>query len=546
MKVRSFFGRDIDPDLQLALLGFINKVMDLLVTVSLENLGSLLITLWMIGRDPFPGKSGARITDLTLIQEFTKPWVSVASYWRRCRTFGWKGTGWSGLGRFLSTFVVAICVLLQAVAINTLGMPKQRWLAEGSVAHPSLQFHGMDLSFWQAGFDTVGGGAKSWDAAAMVSTALVFDSLRVLPAEFGNEKRGWHQIGGNSKDAGQSAIDTRLRNNTAVAMSLQIAPTEWIFSWCQQNGSETARNAIGWNVDLSSVVPSISVTCEEAENRTIHGSVEVSSANQSTSFSLYAGPPVSVNASAANCTITFHQSRYPINIWKIDRGDTVISVDAWGQDAQRELHTLPVQNVDNSIAQSLSGQVSVVITALERFVPKLTATDLLHSNAQRIRDFSDGRNFSVSPLLALAAVVAMIPATIMGHSIWNTTLNQDELVESTNVKWQIFGAGPRLEWEWVTVVVVSVLVSTLLYSMCLSLCYRVSPSEMLKPGGMLVAANLSDNLYLLKSASPTESVVQGTSVCIRHADDGTDRITFCEDALNKKKLDFGLIHRWHN
>ena len=42
------FGQDVDVELQLAFLGLFNKLMDLIITMSLENLAGVLLTINML------------------------------------------------------------------------------------------------------------------------------------------------------------------------------------------------------------------------------------------------------------------------------------------------------------------------------------------------------------------------------------------------------------------------------------------------------------------------------------------------------------------
>lgn len=77
-------------DTQLALLGFFNKLLDMMVQYSLEKIAFLCITYWMTASSPY---AGIRLIDLGMKDELVKPWVASASYFKRCTLFGWPGTG---------------------------------------------------------------------------------------------------------------------------------------------------------------------------------------------------------------------------------------------------------------------------------------------------------------------------------------------------------------------------------------------------------------------------------------------------------------------
>jgi hypothetical protein len=127
---------DVDADLQLALLGFFNKMLDVLLISSLEYTASMLLTTWMTSEDK--AKRGATFGDFDLKNELTKPWMALNSFVWRCRRFRWNWksrNSWTSLFRFLLCLCISICVLLQGLAINTIAIPKQRWYPNRPDAH---------------------------------------------------------------------------------------------------------------------------------------------------------------------------------------------------------------------------------------------------------------------------------------------------------------------------------------------------------------------------------------------------------------------------
>jgi hypothetical protein len=128
---------DVDADLQLAMLGFFNKSLDVLLISSLEYTASVLLTIWMTATD---GKDapGATFGDFELKNELTKPWMTTYGFIWRCQRFKWRWTSWSSWRsflRFLLCLCISICVLLQGLAINTIAIPKQRWYPNKPDAH---------------------------------------------------------------------------------------------------------------------------------------------------------------------------------------------------------------------------------------------------------------------------------------------------------------------------------------------------------------------------------------------------------------------------
>lgn len=69
--------------------------------------------------------------------EMSKPWLAIGAFYKRCRRQGWR---WQNFFRFLVALLISLCVLLQGVGVNTIGIPKQRWYPNysGGVPDESL------------------------------------------------------------------------------------------------------------------------------------------------------------------------------------------------------------------------------------------------------------------------------------------------------------------------------------------------------------------------------------------------------------------------
>lgn len=76
IKTRTVFGNIIDPDLQLAAVSLVNKIMDMLVTKTLENFAGIILTIamttpYLLGRQL--AWIGASLEDFELRDELIKP-----------------------------------------------------------------------------------------------------------------------------------------------------------------------------------------------------------------------------------------------------------------------------------------------------------------------------------------------------------------------------------------------------------------------------------------------------------------------------------------
>ena len=74
---------------------------------------------------------------------------------------------------------------------------------------------------------------------------------------------------------------------------------------------------------------------------------------------------------------------------------------------------------------------------------------------------------------------------------WDTTSSSTETVISYPVSWYLYGAGPRLQWQWVIIIPLAVPVFILAYDIYLTVQHRVKPAPWLTLSGMMLVANRS-------------------------------------------------------
>ncbi|KXS97507.1 hypothetical protein AC578_4615 [Pseudocercospora eumusae] len=527
LKVRTIFGNEVDPDLQLALLGVFNKVLDLLVTKALTNFAGLLITMSMVAQGLH--WSGVRLADFQLGEELTKPWESIEAFIQRGKTLGWRRAGWM---RFTTTLIVSICVLLQGLAMNTLGYPKERWLTDpGPVQHPIPLFtgRGMDWSnFADQAHDLVGAGIISHsiaNASIASQVLLAFDHFREHMLA---EPTGWRLLDYVSDSMPQTAIDTRFEGPTSRGLAMQNQVVVDIFRYLHANGTANARAAKGWNGDLTLEVPSASASCDENNNTTVSGSLTVDTIplddELSTTF-VVSIPRLSEQAFAgASCNVTFGRMRYPFGFWITSNAPTAfVVVDQYYTHFNASITPLPFQPVDNTIAKALSIQFASTVSHLETLNP-----NLLVSISHTLQTYRP--EYNISDSVALAPVLAVLCNRLLSIAKWNVTYSSDHQIASSPIIWQLFGSGPRLKWEWIAVIILAVLLIAVTTSLGFSLVYRHVPGEWLRPGGMLVAANLSPEIETLRAAvegAENEKEMAGMQLVVRSLP-GRKRVMICD------------------
>jgi hypothetical protein len=270
----SVLGFGVDVDAQLALVGFLNKILDIFVQASLSHTASIFLTVWMALGSRF---SGVSLIDYELFYELTQPWTCISNFWRRCSTDGWKGLGCWGIIRFLACLAVSICVLLSALAINTVAIPKQRWYPNGStggwrltdavrrsltITTPRMTLHGLDwMNYWGVAWNLVGSGAPSWDAAWATTAASTYTLLTGLPDAYTSTPTGWLPID-NEVDGLVTGINTVINGTTVQTISVQNSRLRGVFNDLRENGPESFyRSSSGWEAYLNVTVPMLTTSC---------------------------------------------------------------------------------------------------------------------------------------------------------------------------------------------------------------------------------------------------------------------------------------------
>ena len=497
VKTKQVLGRTVDADLQLAFLGLINKIMDLLLTKALQLTAGVIVTLWMTRPRSSPG---ARLADFDLGEELTKPWEACGKFSERWSTFGWKRAGWR---RFLITLPVSVCVLLQGLAINTIGVPKERWYPEerqpDTAAHPIARYQGLDwMNFWNQAFQTLGGGDNSWrvmDGYIASSTYLAFQDFARLMNETADDPKnyGWRTF---TPRTDYTALDTRHNKSTSVGIAFHESLIADTFKWLQANGTTRSRRAIGVQGDLKMAVPSTLVSCrallDRWDNGTLSqdsGSVIVDDAETSTTFQLHLLPILSNNFSGASCDVIFRRVLFPFNIWVINEDAPWTSVNKYNQKFDIDPEVLGFESIDTNITNALSQQVRATASRLDNFLQDMNTTQWLLAIARELRS---RRPEYISDAEALSPSIALLTNHLLTIAQWGVTWPEDgEKVRSSSLRWQLYGSGPRLPWAWAAVTILAILATTLIASLALSFWHRIVPGEWLRPAGMLVAANSS-------------------------------------------------------
>ncbi|MCJ1425164.1 hypothetical protein MMC29_003052 [Sticta canariensis] len=176
LKETSLWGILIEPDLQLVLIGVVNKILDYLTQNGLEHLALMILILWMAHEPVSSHLAGVHVSDYEIMEELMKPWVAAANFY-------------SALFHILATLLISVSFLLLGARMNTVGIPNGRWYANlwlktkasdalMALRTPQMKLLNIDWTIdWDLGRGIVGDGSQSWNVAIALASASTFSAL---------------------------------------------------------------------------------------------------------------------------------------------------------------------------------------------------------------------------------------------------------------------------------------------------------------------------------------------------------------------------------
>jgi hypothetical protein len=530
----SLLGNSIDSDLQLALLGLINKILDFLVTVSLENVMGVLLTWLMISRGKGrSGGGGVGLEDLELKEEIIKPWRAVAAFVGRCK-LGYRGEEqggrfewsvfWASLGRFAFAMATSLCILTLGLAINTVGMPKERWYPPLDTAMPMTTYSNLVwTSFSDRATAALGGGNASDPAeASMAQYALMstntFEALMGLPDHMPTQPYGWMDFSQPNPEVPPAvlALDTRYNGSWSRGYAWQGEILMDIFGYLQQHGDAIARKAIGMSGRITVAVPTVSVECGtfladeyltsldgQPWNGTVFTNGTLASQGHPT-FQVSLKPLPDSNFSGTTCTFQTGTMLFPGATWIINTDGSIassaFSANAYEASVNDTGILLDEDPVDALMASQLVTGMSIVFEQWDRLFPNRVCGDILLAFSRSLQGYRP--DYASSDVASLAPVLALAANHLLSVANWGYNHTSDSVIpaNSSQIQWQVYGSGPRLRWEWVSTVILAWLAIVLIASLGLVAYLRIAPGEWLTTPGMLVAAGTGPRLKRVQAA----------------------------------------------
>ncbi|KAF2847742.1 hypothetical protein T440DRAFT_538054 [Plenodomus tracheiphilus IPT5] len=512
-------GADVDADLKLAFLGFFNKSLDVLLVSSLEYTASFVLTVWMARAGPQTQTQGAMFSDFGLKDELTKPWMTIVSFATRWKRSKWS---WKSLLRCLFCLCISVSVMLQGLAINTIAVPKKRWYPNWGNGWPHLRGHDKEImtvkypKAYLQGIDwrnLLGVGQSNveidgyppWDWALGLSASLSFMGLTHIRSTLARPEKSWQHVYRTTLDGDAwtrwTAVQTDFNdaNRAVETISADNSQITGIFNWLRDTNHQPTASSVGWTGNLTILVPALNTLCvsTKALESELPFNVTVPDGDMSgyPSFSVDLAPVHSMNFSGARCTSTFRQALYSVSFWIVDMQSADLSFNDYGREWNKTISYEPTIANDYTILSALASQMRDSIASMAGLVP---STKLLPQFLLISRTLQKADPIVASDVAGLSIIMGVLLQNMlsMSNKQWQplpTSLPTDPEARITSfpVQWQLYGSGPRLPWEWITVLVLLIVLISFCVGMYLILRYWMSPAPWTELDGMMMLAQKS-------------------------------------------------------
>jgi hypothetical protein len=497
LKGGSIWGSEVQPDTQLVFLGVVNKVLDYLVTNAIEHIALLGLTVCMTRKPSGNGPTGAHAIDFETKEELLKPWIAITNFVERCRLFGRPNLnsidGASCL-RFFVTLVVSVCFLLQAAAMNTLGLPKARWYPDDwpnsttnnalmALSTPRMNLTSIDWMNYQYTGLNNGRSGRQTGSTIELASASTFVTLNLLDGIYQHPPSWSHAV---ENAAFSTVMNTKISAHGVQSISVQWSYVRDMYNNARQTGPSYARASTGMIGQVNLTVPMLTTSCytlpaTNLSAGTILAQISDSSASGGV-LTLLIAPDEGLNFTGAHCVLMLQQVHFPLSFWMMDHSPLNYN----GQSELDSIMTFPTSAIEMANLQRLAERFSSMLPSLNGLLPGSSFGEHLLLAARSLKATRSGFESEID---SLASAVALVMQSLITTARWNMTVSATETITSYPVRWYVYGSGPRLLWQWATGVVLAVLILILFFDVYLILRYRVATGPWLTLGGMLNAAN---------------------------------------------------------
>ncbi|KAF1999398.1 hypothetical protein P154DRAFT_601541 [Amniculicola lignicola CBS 123094] len=453
---------------------------------------------------------------------------------------------WRSTFRLVIMLAISISIMLLGAGLNTIGWPKMRW-------YPDIPFNANPTERWSedltiyaplmliehvdwskdisVGLELVGGAPQldedgvptissgaADEIASAISATDAFLLLSRVPGIYSRSPPDWRDLWDAHNT--MTGIQTHIDGSTVLSISVLSQQIKDAFHYQKCNGKSFARTAFGWHGINRVTAPLLTTICTgPSENGPPNNGLEIQHLGvDSATFSVLVGPSGNLDFLGATCAITVSQVLVPVDTWIVDMQDpwnTICNISAPIMPSALPIKTGPANAL---IASRLATHFAAIIPNLHGLVRNSGIVLHLTLAARRLK-------YQHSNFTSDAAAIAPFIATLAQHQLttasWTMRADNDTLISSAPMQWQLYGSGPRLKWEWAIMTVLMILLIVMAKQVLLLIIYRIQPGSWLEPGGLLRTAHktpqLLDSVGHVYSAHPgtREDVARYTDDAVR-------------------------------
>ena len=324
-----------------------------------------------------------------------------------------------------------------------------------------------------------------------------------------NNEAGWRSIGDNDAPTFSAIEVTNVSTPSIRSMAMHGDLATAMYNQQKaQNPYSWARDSTGWYGRLLMPGVLLDTSCTPDNDTLATGSWTATTSSTNSTITVTIGPATNTSTTStgafhgAICYINVYQAQIALQQWFYSgTSNYEYSINNYGADMYPEIRYLDPPNTTEAVA------ISTETTSwFEAVLPNLQAfsTDKLVLNltslAVLLADDLVSFNRGYSQLDGLAAVISTIFTDMVTSFDWTYAASAGNMTMQGPIRWQIYGSGPRLPWEWVIAIVLGVGIGIQVYDLVLLGWLRgLAKGPWLSLDGMLVAANKAPTMKVLQN-----------------------------------------------
>jgi len=245
--------------------------------------------------------------------------------------------------------------------------------------------------------------------------------------------------------------------------------------------------------------------------------------------------------------MTLQQALFPVGSWIVDNApDAEVSINNYGINMNTVPYLLDPSLGDSDCAHQLAIGIGATVGSMNGLTPAGLVYEVVLM-ARRLNVINENLS-PVNDTAGMTAVIATIAQHLFSIAAWNMTAFPDptRLTTSYPVRWQVYGSGPRLPWEWATATVDIVILFSLLCGAVLKMMWRIQAGPWLEVGGMMLVANESGPMHSVKGSCAGEASERAKKGIYYLRDAGTRGVELTDQGNEGFPLEKGRTYKSRN